>query len=90
MGAEGEPLNGCGDTGRAEGGGEAGGAVGEGTGVRLVGDGSPHHAVLQGGGGDVATGKCPLPQSAATSAAAPAAARVDARPPAWVATRVAG
>ena len=52
MGAEDEPLDGRGDTGRAEGGGEAGGAVGGGAGGwRLAGDGSPHHAVLQGGCG---------------------------------------
>ncbi len=50
MGAEDEPLDGRGDTGRGEGGGEAGGAVGGGAGRwRLAGDGSPHHAVLQGG-----------------------------------------
>ena len=47
-----EPLDGGRDTGRAEGGGVAGGAVGGGAGRwRLAGDGSPHHAVLQGGGG---------------------------------------
>ena len=62
MGAEGEPLDGRGDTGRVEGRGEAGGAVGGGVGGgRLAGDGSPHHAVLQGGGGGaVATGKMPV------------------------------
>ena len=52
VGAEDEPLDGRGDTGRGEGGGEAGGAVGGGAGRwRLAGDGSLHHAVLQGGGG---------------------------------------
>lgn len=107
MGAKDEPLDGRGDSGRVEGCGEAGGAVGGCAGGRLAGDGSPHHAVLQGGGGAAvaARGAHALPQrarcpcqcaakmaalpvsaakmaafhTAATSAAAPAAAHVDAR-----------
>ena len=43
VGAEDEPLDGRGDTGRGEGGGIVGGAVGGGAGGwRLAGDGSPH------------------------------------------------
>ena len=44
MGAEDEPLDGRGDTGRAEGRGDAGGAEGGRAGGRLAGDGSPYPA----------------------------------------------
>ena len=50
-GAEDKPLDGCGDTGRAEGLGEAGGAVGGG-----VGGGQSGVPVLQGGGGGAVAG----------------------------------
>ena len=51
VGAEGKPLDGSGDTGRAERGGDAGGAVGGGAGGwRLAGDCSPHHRRRQDGG----------------------------------------